>query len=65
MPDPLEQHYSQSALECMELAERTRDPNVKATLLGLAQKWLRLARGRMVMQDKSRDQNAVPQPRKE
>jgi len=57
MPDKLEQHYSQSALECMELAERTRDPEMKASLLGLAQKWLRLARGRMAARHLPASQN--------
>ena len=35
-------HYRQYALDCMRLANATREPGAKAVLIGMAQSWLRL-----------------------
>jgi hypothetical protein len=35
--------YKRRAAECVRIAERTEDPDSKATLLQMAQTWLRLA----------------------
>ena len=36
-------HYRQYALDCMRLANATRQPGAKAVLIDMAQSWLRLS----------------------
>ncbi len=35
--------YRQNAIDCLRLANETRDPGAKAVLLDMAQSWVRLA----------------------
>ena len=37
------------AAECVALAERTADPNIRVELLLIAQKWIAMANGRLAV----------------
>jgi hypothetical protein len=42
------EQYRARALECLELARLTRDPETKSSLMSMAQGWLRMAYSRHV-----------------
>ena len=46
-------HYSDAlrelATECVALAKRTTDPNIRVELLLIAQKWIAMANGRLAV----------------
>jgi len=47
MSDDRPEHYANAAQGCLEIAEQTKDRDVRASFLALAEKWLRLALARV------------------
>jgi hypothetical protein len=48
------------ATECVALAERTADPNIRVELLLIAQKWITIANGRLAITELSDETSLVP-----
>ena len=48
------------AAECVALAERTNDPNTRAELLMIAQKWITMANGRHAVTEPSDETPLAP-----
>ena len=48
------------ATECVALAERTADPNIRVELLLIAQKWIAIANGRLPITELSDETSLVP-----
>jgi hypothetical protein len=48
------------AAECVALAERTIDPDIRVELLIIAQKWIVMANGRLAVTELSDETSLVP-----
>jgi hypothetical protein len=51
---------SELAAECVTLAERTIDPDIRVELLLIAQKWIAMANGRLAITELSDETSLVP-----